>query len=91
MKALLDCHHCGNTGVSFLRKMCMGPAIPTTCKSCCKKVGVPYSAMSTVIPFIVAVQAARAVGSVAFGVVIVLGGIIAMSYIHMCCIPLEPR
>ena len=42
---MLTCPHCGKPGISAMRKMYLGPAVPATCKTCGKKVGVPYIAM----------------------------------------------
>lgn len=91
LKTLLDCPHCGNPGVSFLRKMYMGPAISAACRSCGKRVGVPYTAMLAIIPLLVVGPVALAVESHALGAVLLIAGFTAMSYIHMCWIPLEPR
>lgn len=49
---MYKCPHCGKPGISVWRKLCLGPLIPTTCKQCRKEVGVPYSAMFIIIPFI---------------------------------------
>lgn len=47
------CPHCGRSTISWLRKMFLGPALPATCSSCNKKVGVPYTAMLAGIPLFV--------------------------------------
>jgi len=36
------CPHCGDDGISGLRKMFLGPANPATCSECGKKVGISY-------------------------------------------------
>jgi hypothetical protein len=35
------CPHCGQKGISWLRKLVIGPGAPGTCKVCGKRVGVP--------------------------------------------------
>lgn len=87
----LNCPHCGRPGISILRKMCLGPAVPATCKACGKKVGVPYAAMLAVIPFVAAILASAFVEPLAFKAALWVGGIIVMSIIHMRWVPLEPR
>ncbi len=44
------CPHCGKPGISFWRKMFLGPAIPAKCRACGKLVGVPWSSMILLIP-----------------------------------------
>lgn len=39
------CPHCGQPGVSVVRKLALGPALPATCTACRGKVGVPWSSM----------------------------------------------
>jgi len=50
-----DCPHCGEKGISALRRCNLGPAFPTKCKSCGKKVGIPYWSIFTIIPMLTAV------------------------------------
>lgn len=45
-----QCPHCGELGISALRKCFLGPALPTTCESCGQEVGVPYWSIVTLIP-----------------------------------------
>jgi len=47
---MYGCAHCGQLGISQLRKMLMGPALPHTCRNCGKKTGVPYSSLLNLIP-----------------------------------------
>ena len=51
----LNCPHCGKPGISAMRKICLGPAVTATCKTCGKKVGVPYMSMLAVVPFLAAI------------------------------------
>ena len=87
----LVCPHCGKPGLSILRKMCLGPAVPAKCKVCGKKVGVPYTTMLAIIPFIAAILASALVEPFAFKAGLLIGGFGAMTFIHMRWIPLEPR
>ena len=85
------CPHCGQPGISWLRKMCLGPPIPATCKACGRKVGVPYTAMVALVPLLIAIAALSFVDSWAAKAVIWIAGVVAMSAIHMLWIPLQPR
>ncbi|MFO7916335.1 MAG: hypothetical protein R6U43_11685 [Candidatus Krumholzibacteriales bacterium] len=87
----LRCPNCGNPGISILRKMCLGPALPATCKSCGKKVGVPYTAMLAVIPFVAAILGAAFVEPLTFKAVLWVSGFVLMNIIHMRWVPLVPR
>jgi len=47
----LRCPHCGKRGISFLRKMFLGPISATCkCKACGKKVGLPLTAWLFFLP-----------------------------------------
>ena len=87
----LECPHCGNAGISVLRKMCLGPAVPATCKACGKKVGVPYAAMLAAIPFLTAIAGSTLVEPFALKAVLWAGGFVVMAVCHMRWVPLEPR
>lgn len=87
----LKCPHCGRPGISILRKMCLGPALPATCKMCGKKVGVPYTALLALIPFVAAILATAFVEPFAFKAALWVSGAIIMGIIHMRWVPLEPR
>lgn len=87
----LICPHCQKLGISFLRKMCLGPAVPATCKECGKKVGVPISSMYAAIPFFIAIIGLNFVDSLAFKVILMIVGFIVMSILHMRYVPLERR
>ena len=49
------CPHCGNDGISGLRKCCLGPMIPASCSSCGKAVGVPYWSIVAVLPLVASI------------------------------------
>ncbi len=87
----LDCPHCGKRGISVMRKMFLGPALPATCKACGKKVGVPYIAMLAVIPFLVGIVGSAFVEPFALKAALWVGGGVVMGVCHMRWVPLEPR
>ncbi|MGE0713074.1 MAG: hypothetical protein AB7N76_35145 [Planctomycetota bacterium] len=46
------CPRCGGPGITLLRKLSLGPALPATCASCGGKVGVPWRVLLfPVLPF----------------------------------------
>ncbi len=87
----LNCPHCGKPGISVIRKMCLGPAVPATCKACGKKVGVPYKAMLAGVPFLAALLGSALVEPFALKAALWIGGFVVMAVIHMRWVPLEPR
>lgn len=50
---MFECPICHKLGISFWRKLCLGPALPTTCSQCGKKVGVPYYSLVASVPFVI--------------------------------------
>jgi hypothetical protein len=50
------CPHCGEEGITALRKLNLGPALPTTCEHCGKKVGVPWWSIITILPAIAGIS-----------------------------------
>ena len=46
------CPHCGEEGITALRKCNLGPAIPATCQRCGKKVAVSWWSVVMAIPMI---------------------------------------
>ena len=88
----LNCPHCGKPGISLMRKMFLGPAVPATCKTCGKKVGVPYMSMLATIAFVAAALLGSAlVEPLALEAAIWIGCFVVVSVIHMRWVPLEPR
>src|SRR5206468_610704 len=39
------CPHCSHPTIPLWRRLCLGPAWPTTCTGCERRVGVPWSSM----------------------------------------------
>ena len=66
----------------------MGPAVPTKCKQCGKKVGVPYTAMLAVIPFLIGIGIFYFSSNIIFKIISIIIGILLMSIIHMKYVPL---
>ena len=87
----LNCPHCGEAGISIMRKMCLGPAVPATCKACSKKVGVPYTAMLAAIPLVAAIVGSALVEPLVLKAALWISGFVVMAVIHMRWVPLEPR
>ncbi len=85
------CPHCQKPGISFARRMCLGPVNPATCRVCGGKVGVPYSSMWTVFPFVAAIGAATFVGSFPLKAALWAAGFVAMSICHLKLVPLIRR
>ena len=88
---MYKCPHCGEPGISKVRKMFLGPAVPATCKACGKKVGVPYTSMITVLPLGIAFIAASFIEPLAVKALLVIAGFLVSSVSHMLWSPLEPR
>jgi prepilin signal peptidase PulO-like enzyme (type II secretory pathway) len=84
----LECPHCHERAIPLWRKMCLGPATRATCPNCGARYSVPYSSMMAVIPFLIAIIAARAAPSLAVGAVVLVVGALVMSWIHYKFVPL---
>jgi len=86
------CPHCNQPGISVLRKLYLGPAIPATCKNCGKKVGVPWSAMFVTVAGIIAYFSILLfVDSILLIVAVLVVVFFIMSFIHLKWIPLIPK
>ena len=84
----LECPNCHHRTISLWRKMVLGPARAIECSNCGSRISVPYLAMLASIPFLLALVAAQLLGSLAIGAVLVITGILAMSWIHYKFVPL---
>lgn len=90
---MLNCPHCEKPSISFMRKSFLGPGVPTTCKECSGKVGVPWGrSLAVMAPFVI----------VAFGLCVVMESKLAPLFVgyllgSFCCtaylqwVPLEKR
>ena len=87
-----SCPHCKQPGISALRRACLGPAIPATCSSCGRKVGVPWSKSCIAsTPFVLAMLATALIPSVAVSAVVLVFGAVAMFALFFLYVPLERR
>ncbi len=48
------CPHCGELGISSVRRAFLGPAIPATCRKCSGKISVPLWSGVAMLPWFVA-------------------------------------
>jgi hypothetical protein len=86
------CPHCGEAGISGLRKVFLGPAIPAHCSLCGGAVGVPWWSLLTLAPWFAAILLAplvRGSGIASFW----LGAIGALVSVSLCeiLVPLVKR
>ncbi len=51
-RSFIPCPHCGETGISALRKCFLGPVLTTRCQKCEKPVSVPLWSGLTIVPMI---------------------------------------
>lgn len=87
-----ECPHCNEPGISTLRKLSLGPAVPATCQACGQKVGVPWgSAMAASSPAIGAWVVGILAGSIAILIGLALVGAIVSGVLYHHWVPLEPR
>lgn len=86
------CPHCNQPGLSVLRRAWLGPALPATCASCGRKIGVPWTkSLIALLPFLLGVAAAAVASSVALSALSVLAGTAAMFALFFRFVPLEKR
>lgn len=85
------CPHCHNPGIPFTRRIFLGPALPATCHVCGGKVGVPYSSMWTLLPFLAAILGAACVDSFTAKAALWLVGFGVTSICHLRFVPLVKR
>ena len=89
---MFDCPHCGEPGISGLRKLALGPAVPATCQACGEKVGVPYfESFAAMVPLFLAIPVYLFSPSltITLAVMPILFVISGFAYWHW--VPLEPR
>lgn len=83
------CPHCGGPGITTFRRYSLGPAVPATCHSCGRKIGVPWSSMLAMLPFLLGMAAAPFLPGV-FMLLAPVVGIVAM-FVLWRRVPLEKR
>lgn len=82
------CPICNKPGIPVWRKACLGPGLPTKCRSCGKKVGTAYSSLWAFIPFIVSYFIAHFLMQGEMKFLIALIGAIVTGFLHMKFVPL---
>ena len=87
-----ECPHCEQPGISKLRKLYLGPAVPASCQACGEKVGVPYGhAMVALLPLFIPIAMVLLFGWLLLGIVLfVIGAPISFWLTHFW-VPLEAR
>jgi len=90
--AMLRCPHCDGPGISTARKLYLGPAIPATCRTCGRKIGVPYGrSLLAMLPLFVATVPFVALHSWPMRVVCVVVGAAGAWYAWVRYVPLVQR
>jgi len=88
----LICPHCERHGITLLRKLFLGPAVPATCKECGRKIGVPYVySLLAFIPGVVAIFGLGFVDPFAIKAAILVGGVVVVSLLQVYWVPLARR
>jgi hypothetical protein len=65
--------------------------MPATCKACGGKVGVPYSSILAMLPFVAAVVTAVFVEPLALRAALWIVGFVVTAVVDIRWVPLEPR
>lgn len=89
--AMIACPHCERPGISIKRKMALGPALPATCQSCGRAIGVPWSSLLASVPFLLGMIVFAFTDNRAIGIIAALSGAVAMCFVHWKYVPLEKR
>lgn len=87
----LNCPHCGSQGISVAGKLFLGPALSMDCNVCGKKIGVPFTAVLAIIPFLAALQLSSHIESNTLIIALLAAIIIVTAILYIRCIPLRPR
>jgi hypothetical protein len=75
------CPHCGGPGISVLRKLCLGSGGRVTCRSCGKKLSVPWWAWLASLPLVVGLLATHSFARDLNGFLLHMGGGLIFSLI----------
>ena len=92
--AMLQCPHCDGPGISTIRKLYLGPAIPATCRTCGRKIGVPYvRSFLAVLPLVIPTFALVALPGLPMPirVLCVVIGVAGVFYVSLKYVPLVKR
>jgi hypothetical protein len=85
---MVKCPHCGRPAMSLMRKAGLGPGRMIGCQSCGKPVTTHSIAVFAAVPAVLGGFAALRSGSLLFGFLFVLCGVLAMALIQTFLIPL---
>lgn len=89
---MFACPHCGQPGISAIRKSFLGPAVPTSCRACGKSVGVPYGkATIACMPLFASMYLGSLLGLVWPSFMIVGAGLAISIAIYLLWVPLVQR
>ncbi len=88
---MYKCPHCNKPGIPAWRKFLLGPALPTKCRNCGKKVGVSYRSLFTTLIFIIAYTISSFSNTLKGKIVIWAIGIITFTHIWMKYVKLIPK
>lgn len=90
--AMLRCPHCGGPGISTWRKIYLGPTFPANCRTCGRKIGVPYvRSLLGLLPILVASVAIVSVDAWSIRVLCVVVGAAGALYVFLRYVPLIQR
>ncbi|MCJ8325100.1 MAG: hypothetical protein HRU29_08900 [Rhizobiales bacterium] len=63
MENTLVCPSCGGKGMSLFRRLILSPGAPGICQTCGKKIGISYTAILCLVPFLAALYFAQYLNS----------------------------
>jgi hypothetical protein len=90
--ASLPCPHCGEASITIARKLWLGPAIPTTCSLCSRRVGVPFRAsLLALSPFFIGVYLSLSQRNLLIGAYLWISSAALAGYIYILHVPLIRR
>jgi hypothetical protein len=85
-----ECPHCGKPGITTLRRLTLGSAIPATCKSCGGKiVASSHKALFVLLPYVVYVVLVSKARPMWLAIVLVSIGALVVLAIWSKLVPLE--
>ena len=86
---MYTCPHCGQPGLSFLRRAFLGPLIPASCVSCGKSIAIPLGrSLIAIAPFVLAILASALVPSIELELLLWVIGAVAMLVLFYRWVPL---
>lgn len=85
-----DCPYCRQRGVSLLRKLCLGPAQSTKCKSCRRKISVSPASFVAGLPVAFSIGVVHLTGSMSFLALVPLM-LVVSTLVHLYAVPMVPK